>query len=417
MKLILTVSAIIIILFSGLYLYQEKFRAEWRIHQRAYLELIENNRALNVVKENASFTFNIGLKQIWLPHMNRADRCISCHVAIEDPNFNNETNPLRTHPNGYFIAHDPEKYGCTICHDGQGRAVTFRYAAADTSDVFWNKPLLRKPFLEANCYRCHVDLLDQTPVYNRGKIKFESSGCLGCHKRDGLGGVLGPELRGIGDASAHIKYPLASFDSNVLSKKNRNQNLAYIYEAIRFPMAQPEATVMFDFKFAHQDARALTVYLKSFTAHQTGTIRLLPGPVYPLQITEKGKKVFQLYCTACHGNSGRGGVRNPNYLYDYIPSLNRLSERMFLFTNEDQDAVISILLEFGDLLLAGSQPDIPGFHKVIAKYLPIKNIITNGHIVEKKKPEGETPMNMPAWGETISEKELSAVIAYLVSIY
>ncbi len=175
MKFILCISSIAVILFSGLYLYQENITPEWRAHQLAYLDQIDRNPILNTVQEPDSFSFDTGLKQIWLPQMNRVDRCISCHVAIEDPSFGQITNPLKTHPKDYLEKHDPEKYGCTICHDGQGRAVNFKDAAADDPDVFWNKPLLRKPFLEANCYRCHVDSLDQTPAYNQGIQRFETS--------------------------------------------------------------------------------------------------------------------------------------------------------------------------------------------------------------------------------------------------
>ncbi len=417
MKSVLCFSSIAVILFSGLYLYQENIATEWRTHQLAYLDQINKKRVSNAVQGTASFSFDTGLKQIWLPQMNRVDRCISCHVAIEDPHFNNEKNPLKVHPKDYLEKHDPHKHGCTICHDGQGRAVSFKEAAADDPDVFWGKPLLRKPFIEANCYRCHADVLDQTPTYDRGKQKFETSGCLGCHKRDGMGGLLGPELRGIGDASARIKYPKKSFDPKILSQLNVNQNLAYIYEAVRFPGAQPEDTVMFDFKLSHEDAKVLTVYLKSLAAHQTGTKRLPPGPSYPLPITAKGNKTFGLYCTACHGKNGRGGVRNPNYKNDFIPKLNTLSEQMFLYKKKKQDAVISILDEYGDLLEAGPQSDIPGFFKAVAKYMSVKNIIINGRIVEEKNPEGPAPLNMPAWGKTIPEEEIQSVIAYLISIY
>jgi len=417
MKLVLCLSSIAVLLFSGLYLYQENIASEWRAHQLAYLDLIGKTRVLDSAQKPDSFSFDTGLKQIWLPQMNRRDRCIACHVAIEDPLFEKKTNPLKAHPGDYLKRHDPEKYGCTICHDGQGRAVSFKDAAADDPDVFWNKPLLRKPFLEANCYRCHVDLLDQTPAYNRGKQKFESSGCLGCHKRDGMGGSLGPELRGIGDASARIKYPKKSFDPKILSQLNTNQNLAYIYEAVRLPKAQPDETVMFDFKLSHEDARTLTVYLKSLLAHQIGTQRLPPRPVYPLSMIEQGNKTFQLYCTACHGKNGRGGVKNPNSLNDYIPKLNTLSEQMFLYKKENREAVISILIESGDLWQAGSQADIPGFFKVIAKYMSVENVIINGRMVEKKNPEGPASLNMPAWGKTITDKEISSVIAYLISIY
>jgi len=416
MKLVLCFSSIAVILFSGLYLYRENIAPEWRDHQLAYLDQIDKGQVKNAAPAPDAYSFDIGLKQTWHPQMNRVDRCISCHVAIEDPFFEKNANPLKTHPPGYLETHDPQKHGCTICHDGQGRAVSFRDAAADDPDVFWNKPLLRKPFLEANCYRCHIDLLDQTPAYNQGKERFDASGCLGCHKRDGKGGFLGPELRGIGEASARIKHPQKIFDPDILSQFNDNQNLTYIYEAIRFPKAQPEETVMFDFKLSHEDAMALAVYLKSLSAHQTGTQLLPPKPAKPLSITEKGGNTFQLYCSACHGKNGMGGVKNPNYINEFIPNLNTLSDQMFLYKNETREAVISILIESGDLLQAGSQSGIPGFFKVTSKYMSIKNIILNGRIVEKKNPAGPAALNMPAWGRTIPEEQLSAVIAFLISI-
>jgi hypothetical protein len=415
MKFILCVSSMAVILFSGLYLYHENVTPEWRVHQLSYLEQIDKEIGANSLDTLDSFSFSTELKQIWLPQMNRVDRCISCHVVIEDPKFREKTNPLQAHPREYLNTHDPEKYGCTICHDGQGRAVNFKDAAADDPDTFWNKPLLRKPFIEANCYRCHVDLLNQTPVYNHGKQKLETSGCLGCHKRDGKGGFLGPEFRGIGDASTHIKFPDQAFSPQILSQMNHNQNLAFIYEAVRFPRVQEE-TMMFDFKLSHEDALALTVYLKSLAAYQ-GTRRIPEKPVYPTPILKKGEKTFKLYCTACHGVNGRGGIKNPNYVDTYIPKLNTLSELMFLQKKAKRDEVILLLAEFDDLLEAGSQPDIPDFFKVVAKYMSVKNIIINGRTAERTNPKGPAPLSMPTWKKSLSEKDCSSVIAYLISIY
>jgi len=178
MKVLLYISSITVILFSGLYLYWENLAPEWRMHQVAYLDQIDAKHKISSKRKADTYSFDIGLKQIWLPQMNRADRCITCHVALEDPAFINASNPLKAHPGDYLQKHDTQTYGCTICHDGQGRAIAWKEAAADDPDVSWNKPLLRKPFIEANCYRCHTDDLDQTPAYNRGKQEFETSGCL-----------------------------------------------------------------------------------------------------------------------------------------------------------------------------------------------------------------------------------------------
>ncbi len=411
MKFILCFSSMVIIFFSGLYLHQENVANEWRMHQLAYIDLTTPNEGTG----QEAYTF--GLKQIWLPEIDRADRCISCHVAVEDPHFKNKPNPLKTHPGNYLEKHDPLKYGCTICHDGQGRAVNFRDAAADDPKTFWNKPLLRPPFIQANCYRCHTETLKQTLAYNQGRQMFETKGCLGCHKREGLGGFAGSELAGIGDASVHIKHPQKLFEESIMTQLNGNRNLAYIYEAVRFPGAQSEETVMFDFKLSHTDTMAFSVYLKSLIERQTIARRLGQKPCSPMPIIEKGAKTFQLYCTACHGINAKGGRKNLNYKNDYIPRLNTLAEQMFLHRNNQREAVIAILEKSGDLLDAGPQPDIPGFFKVVAKYMPVKNIILNGRTAEKKEMTGSSPLNMPAWGKTLSEKEISSVIAYLISVY
>ena len=116
-------------------------------------------------------------------------------------------------------------------------------------------------------------------------------------------------------------------------------------------------------------------------------------------------------------NNGRGGVRNPNYINDYIPRLNTLSEQMFLRKKKKQESVISILDEFDDLLEAGPQSDISGFFKVVAKYMAVKNIIENGRVAEKKDGHGPMPLNMPTWGRSLSKQDVASVIAYLISVY
>ncbi len=415
MKFISCVSSVAIVVFSVLYLYRENITPDWRHHQLKYLETIKSHSDSGT-PPNTNF-YPLKLNQIWLPEMNRIDRCISCHAAIEDPIFNQDKNPLKVHPKNYFKTHDSQKYGCTICHDGQGRAVNFKDASADDPTVFWPKPLLRTPFIEANCYRCHLDRLDQTPSYNQGKLFFETNGCLGCHKRDGKGGIVGSELRGIGDASIHVKYPKTQVESAILAELNQNMNLAYIYEAVRFPKGQSEKTLMFDFKMSHDETMVLTVYVKSLSSFPPGTQRLPMKLVTPLSILQTGKTIFELYCTACHGKNGNGGVKNPNYKDVYIPRLNTLSEQMFLHKKEHQDAVILLLDEFGDLLEAGSQPDIRGFFKVVAKYMPVKNTIENGRKAEKKDVKGPEPLDMPVWNKSLSREEISSVIAYLISIY
>lgn len=415
MKAILYSSSFVIILFSILYFVDENISAEWRGYQNQYRHILKEKLSAN--DNNADDIPKVELHQIYLPEMNRVDRCVTCHVAIEDPRFADQKNPLKTHPGNYLEIHDPEKFGCTICHDGQGRAIVWKDALAAADGQHWEKPVLMPPFLESNCYRCHSDTLAQTPTYNRGKRLFETSGCLGCHQRDGKGGYLAPEYRGLGDASFEIKHPSDSLRTELLAQFNNNRNIAYIYESVRYPTAQPPNSVMLDYGFSKDKAIAISVYLKSLVNPEPGVQKLPKTPEKALTTLERGKKTFQLYCRACHGENGEGGVHNPNYLKDEIPELDLLAERLFLFEKEDADAIIKAIEKFGDLNLAVPQPDVPRFPVVLAQYNAIRQVISNGNPAAKKDPEGPSPFNMPSWKKSIPTEDINSVIAYLISTY
>ncbi|MEJ7728936.1 MAG: c-type cytochrome [Polyangiaceae bacterium] len=56
----------------------------------------------------------------------QVDRCHTCHMGVDNGNYNAASIPrqFRTHPNRSWLlaAHPVEKFGCTACHQGQGRA-------------------------------------------------------------------------------------------------------------------------------------------------------------------------------------------------------------------------------------------------------------------------------------------------------
>ena len=409
MKTVLILSSVAVLLFTGLFLLEERVTAEWSGVQREYRDLLRELDA------ESKLELSVGLRQVYLPEMKRVDRCVSCHLAIEDPRFSEQAEPLRTHPGDYLETHDPLRFGCTACHDGQGRATTWKDALAWDDEVHWNKPILVPPFLEANCYRCHEGELEQTPVYNRGKQIFESHGCLGCHRREGKGGYLGPELRGIGDAFTRLKHPVDEHRDELLPRFDGNRNLAYIYEAVRFPSAQPTNSVMLDFGFSDDDALALSVYLKSLTEPLPG-MTSVPAPwKRPQELVARGRETFLLYCRACHGQAGSGGVTNPNYVGGTIPALDGLAEQFLLYDKPSVERFIAMLEQFGDLNRADPPPDLPRYPAVLARYNAIRDQILNGAWAGKRDPKGPAPFNMPSWRKSLTDDELSAVIAYLVS--
>ncbi|HIN19573.1 MAG TPA: hypothetical protein EYM76_01715, partial [Candidatus Marinimicrobia bacterium] len=58
------------------------------------------------------------------------DRCKSCHLGIDNPDYKNAEQPFTTHPNLdlYLTSsskHTYEDFGCTSCHAGRGRGTDF----------------------------------------------------------------------------------------------------------------------------------------------------------------------------------------------------------------------------------------------------------------------------------------------------
>src|SRR5262245_55760257 len=141
-----------------------------------------------------------GLRQTWLPDLGRVDRCATCHLGIDDPAFATATAPFRPHPGTWLATHPVERFGCTVCHDGQGEATDFAHAA--------HRPIAgvgraMRPLetIEANCGTCHrAQDPPQSPRLAQGRRLIADSGCVGCHEIPGFEGVSfqGPGLGSLG---------------------------------------------------------------------------------------------------------------------------------------------------------------------------------------------------------------------------
>src|SRR5262249_41975645 len=71
----------------------------------------------------------IEIRQIWSQDLNTVDRCITCHVGYDPLNNSSLTTEFKEQPfsapdNDKALAihkaHDLEKFGCVVCHGGQG---------------------------------------------------------------------------------------------------------------------------------------------------------------------------------------------------------------------------------------------------------------------------------------------------------
>jgi cytochrome c551/c552 len=144
------------------------------------------------------------IKQINVAEANIVDRCESCHMGAREPlkisaavmTPKGEKKPdeyaqaFVTHPEPALLKiHDPDKFGCSPCHQGNGRATTSIEKAHGTYE-HWLWPMFSKGNVEAGCQTCHAaDMVvvsgDAGWTLSEGKDLFRQRGCNGCHRYEG----------------------------------------------------------------------------------------------------------------------------------------------------------------------------------------------------------------------------------------
>ncbi len=249
---------------------------EWKYYQSEFKYI-----AAEVAAEEAVSKIPSGIQQIWVEDLDRVDRCVTCHQGIFWPGLENKEQPYATHPQmSLFNDHPPEKYGCTICHGGQGYAVD--YISAHGFVKFWEEPLLagavasdyniseKAALLETNCNVCHRYERETKgmPFINHAKDLIQEKACWGCHVINGEGGTIGPELNHIGE-----KHP-ENFDWTNFSgfRSAFNWHLQHFDE----PAQIVPGTVMPKMGLQTRDRQALALLMMSWKDENLPT-KYIPG--------------------------------------------------------------------------------------------------------------------------------------------
>jgi len=134
---------------------------------------------------------------------NIVDRCESCHMGIREPvkltaaamslpgkKPDEYARAFTSHPEPDLLKiHDPDKFACTPCHQGNGRATT-SVEKAHGNYEHWLWPIFSPGNYEAGCQVCHsADMVVVTNdvgwVVSEGKDLFRQRGCVGCHRFEG----------------------------------------------------------------------------------------------------------------------------------------------------------------------------------------------------------------------------------------
>jgi len=183
----------------------EEVRKKRDDYLQDHLVGLNDQQVQGLIDKMDNFKFEI--KQINVGG-NVVDRCESCHLGAREPititkkDINKEA-AFVSHPNkDLFKIHDPDKFGCSTCHGGNGRGTTSVEKGHGRYE-HWLWPLYYKENVQAGCNQCHNRdrVTAQADVLNRGKNLFNVRGCVGCHRYEGFD----READGLGGARQSMK--------------------------------------------------------------------------------------------------------------------------------------------------------------------------------------------------------------------
>jgi mono/diheme cytochrome c family protein len=425
------------------------YTPEWKTYQRRYLkmaaaEMDKKAQAATDPAEKKTFSQEarklrgspMEIKQIIAKDLGRVDRCVTCHVGMDEyvnPTLKNSftEHPYKAHPKVDLLAkkHPFNKYGCTVCHQGQGLATTAKDAHGKVHN--WERPMLEGKRVQASCATCHQNFekLPGAEIAAAGKKAFYQHGCQGCHSINTVGGVVSVDL---GDIADKPLERIAGFNFSRIIKGGKpldphdwtlqnwvlghlindpmevtpNDPLAKLNPEPVAPSGMPnflEPDASGKRELTEGDAEAITTWLMSRTAEKIPHTYFVAAAAPPEpkfgDAKLRGKFVYEKYgCAGCHGLLAAKGRRNFNAL------------------GAGQDAAAA------DQVAEMAKGREPTLVDVVGTYTHEELVkkIANGvpaSAINKFKADGPTPpLYMPAWKDKIKPEELNDLATYLLSI-
>lgn len=254
------------------FVFWEEGNPEWEKHQWVFHKMLAEKTG-----DPKFLRHPLVIQQIWIAELNRADRCMSCHLGIDKAAFTDAPQPYTMHPNfnGYMSKHPFERFGCTVCHDGNGRAT--RYDKTHGFVEHLEKQLLSGPYVQASCTRCHVEFyspdvdFEVVPQLMHGKHLFIELGCGACHTVRQLGtlSTLAPELSDFG-SKTELAFKLLhdfTFPNLEGGHSMRNWEWEHFRDPLKIMPGDPAQklppTIMPNFGLDEEEATALTIFMMS----------------------------------------------------------------------------------------------------------------------------------------------------------
>jgi mono/diheme cytochrome c family protein len=282
------VSSVVFLIVLAVSPIKDYFR-EYRHYQSEYRRRqIQSAASLKELKQARAR--EVGVRQIWLPALdNHVDRCITCHLGVDDPRMSGASEPFRQHPRTPHTPGDFDRFGCVACHLGQGRATTVAEAHGRVRD--WSSPVLPVRYTEAACGRCHLgDTVPEASLLSEGRALMTRVGCFGCHK-----------------VAGHEGWKSEAPDLAGLSQKT---NPAWLAAWIRSPRSLRPGVWMPDFGLRSAEIDSVVAFL--WTRPPWVDLDVDSARVTAAGNPDRGKVLFSISrCISCHTIEGRGNGSAP----------------------------------------------------------------------------------------------------------
>ncbi|MEW6410434.1 MAG: c-type cytochrome [Nitrospirota bacterium] len=310
-------SALVLLTFTAFAIY-EVLMPEWKDYQTEYRDLLIKKAKDEAAKRRAK-ALDVKVQQIYLDSLKRVDRCTSCHTGVDNPLMADAKVPFKQHSGDYLKSHPQERFGCTVCHYGQGRATNKREAhgvipvtqwdypiayrlktpspmveyPGAGREIHWDFPIIPLKYIQSSCTQCHDLRFMKSRMMDkivRGEQLFREKGCRGCHKLNGVGGDIGKALDVVGS------QPYAYFPMRYV--KGEKTVYAWHKEHLLGPSELvPESEMKA--KTTEEESELLTTYVLSLRSEEMPRsyrrIRYTP-PERP----RDGEGLYKMFCIACH---------------------------------------------------------------------------------------------------------------------